>query len=181
MSKYRQRGAYHYDEFSKPTTYRAHVLDLVERVIENVPKALLLPTVIEIGAGEGLILSELQRQGGFVCEGCDVDPEAVSLAAAKGNRVRLGTVDVVFPRREADVVLLCDVLEHVKDPIMVMARASDIGHNGIVVIATPDRNDPHAIHEVTPEAIKSYMKPNNFKRIHQSQRHARHLLIFVRE
>ena len=176
MSKYQQRGAYHYEEFGKPTTYRLHVLDLVDRIMDHVPKELLLPKVAEIGCGEGLILSQLSRQG-FLCEGCDVDLMAVELGKKHGNRVQLGTIDV-FKGREFHVVLLCDVLEHVENPALVMADARALAPFGLVVIAVPDRKDRHAIHEVDPRAVKSYMEPNGFECVHQSQRHARHLMIF---
>ena len=181
MSKYQQRGAYHYDEFKRETSvYRAHVLDLLAKIEPLVPKELLLPKVVEIGAGEGLILHEIQERFGFETKGCDVDPTAVVLATQLGNRVQLGTIDL-FEGHTADVVLLCDVLEHVENPIAVMAAARKIGEFGIVVIAVPDRRDPHAIHVVEPKQIRSYMEPDGWDCIHQSQRHARHLLIFKRD
>ena len=192
MSKYQQRGAYHYDEFRRPQSiYRAHVLDLIAQLERFLPKDLLLPKVIEVGAGEGLILREIQERMGLECLGCDLDPTAVLLAKQLGNKVELGTIDV-FKGETADVVLLCDVLEHVESPIAVMAAAREHVESPIavmaaarelapmVVIAVPDRRDPHAIHVVEPDVVKGYMEPSGYDCVYQSQRHARHLLIFKR-
>lgn len=174
MSKYEQRGAYHYDEFKRGTSiYRAHVLDLIEKIERYVkPRG----DVIEIGAGEGLILDQLGQRG-FVCDGCDTDPTAVLLATQKRNPVLHGSTEL-FRGRTADAVLLCDVLEHVKDPIAMMAFARETAP--VVVIAIPDREDRHAINKIDPPAVKSYMEPSGWTCVHQSQRHARHLMIFKR-
>lgn len=176
MSKYEQRGAYHYDEFRRETSvYRAHVLDLLDKIELHAP-AKPHCDVIEIGAGEGLILDQLGQRG-FVCDGCDIDTAAVILAKQKRNPVEHGSIEL-FQGRKVDLVLLCDVLEHVEDPIAVMAAARELAP--MVVIAVPDRRDPHAIHVVEPDAVRSYMEPNGYDCVHQSQRHARHLLIFKR-
>lgn len=180
MSKYRARGAYHYEEFEQDTPYRRHVLDLVEQVVAHTNKQLLMPKVIEIGAGEGLILSKIADQG-FQCEGCDVDVTAVGLAKIYKNKVQLGDVTVFAQHSDIDVVLLCDVLEHVENPIREMAEARRLAPNGIVVIAIPDREDRHARHEVKPDQVSSYMEPNGWECIHKSQRHARHLMIWRRK
>lgn len=176
MSKYEQRGAYHYEEFRRTTSiYRAHVLDLVAKIEEFVPAR---GDILEVGAGEGLILDQLGQRG-FVCDGCDVDVTAVLLAKQKGNSVELGSIELYIGRaKKTDAVLLCDVLEHVENPIAVMAAAREIAD--VVVIAIPDREDRHAIHDVDPAAVKLYMEPSGYECVHQSQRHARHLLIFKR-
>jgi 2-polyprenyl-3-methyl-5-hydroxy-6-metoxy-1,4-benzoquinol methylase len=175
VSKYEQRGAYHYDEFRRPQSiYRAHVLDLIEKVELHVPPK---GDIIEIGAGEGLILDQLAQRG-FVCDGCDIDTTAVILAKQKRNPVEHGSIEL-FEGRKVDAVLLCDVLEHVESPIAVMAKARELAP--VVVIAVPDRHDRHAIHVVDPDAVRSYMEPSGYHCVHQSQRHARHLLIFKRQ
>lgn len=177
MSKYASRGAYHYDEFNDDTTYRAHVLDLVQKIEDHTDKRLLLPKVIEIGSGEGLILDQLTRKG-FTCEGCDIDSVAVGLAKIYKNRVYQGSIENFKGRTDASVVLLCDVLEHVESPIAVMAAAREfVGKHGIVVIAIPDRKDKHAINAIGPGFIHLHMEPH-LKCVHESRRHARHLMIF---
>jgi 2-polyprenyl-3-methyl-5-hydroxy-6-metoxy-1,4-benzoquinol methylase len=171
VSKYRQRGAYHYAEFAQNTPYKHHVLDLIDQIQKVLPAK---SSLLDVGAGEGLILSRLAALG-YRCKGCDLDPHAITLAEERNNDVRHGTIQD-FMRERFDAVLLCDVLEHVPSPIAVMAQARELAP--LVVIAVPDRHDRHALHEVDPAAVKSYMEPSGYKCVHQSQRHARHLLIF---
>jgi 2-polyprenyl-3-methyl-5-hydroxy-6-metoxy-1,4-benzoquinol methylase len=178
MSKYKQRGAYHYTEFNANTPYRHHVEDLVIQVTGRVSKQLLLPKVIEIGAGEGLILSRFEIHAGYSCKGCDLDMAAVELAHAKKNNVKLGSVEI-FAGEKADVVLLCDVLEHVPHPVAMMASACKLAP--MVVIAIPDRPDAHAIHEPQPGPFIEAMKRNGFDCVYRAQRHARHLMIFEKQ
>jgi 2-polyprenyl-3-methyl-5-hydroxy-6-metoxy-1,4-benzoquinol methylase len=176
MSKYEKRGAYHYAEFADPKSiYRAHVLDLVDRVMEHVNKKLLLPTVVEIGAGEGLILDQFSRQG-LSCRGCDIDATAVRLAKEKGNRVELGSIEL-FTDQRFDVVLLCDVLEHVKHPLAMLAAACTLSR-GLVVVAVPDREDKHAIHAIDLVGVETGLP--GWECLHRAQRHARWFGIFER-
>jgi len=177
MSKYEKRGAYHYAEFADPKSiYRKHVLDLVEKVMEHVNPKLLLPTLAEIGAGEGLILSQFSRQG-LSCSGCDTDPTAVRLAAEKGNRVELGSFEVFGGDERFDVVLLCDVLEHVKHPLAMLAAACKLSR-GLVVVAVPDREDKHAIHAIDLVGVETGLP--GWEWLHRAQRHARWFGIFER-
>lgn len=166
-SKYKLRGAYHYWEFNERTPYRNHVEDLVEQVMKHGPKSL-----VEIGAGEGLILSRFEKRG-LVCVGCDIDPHAVRLAKREGNKVHLGTVDY-FAGQVFDVALLCDVLEHVEDFEGTIEAAQMLAP--LVVVATPDRHDPYAVRQPTVDSIITRFK--GWELLHTSQRHARWLMIF---
>lgn len=171
MSKYAKRGAYHYAEFAdKKSIYRAHVLDLIEKVVEFVP---VNGDIYEVGCGEGLILSRLSLIG-FNCEGCDIDPIAVGFGRAKGNEIREG--EAFVEDREWDAVLLCDVLEHVKDFEATIDTVKAMAP--IMIVAVPDRKDPHAVRQDTVDAVVS--KFMGWELLHASQRHARHLMVFKR-
>ena len=176
-SKYEVRGAYHYAEFKKDTPYRHHVLDLVREVTKIQPLPTLpVPKLLDIGCGEGLVMSEFAKHG-FQCTGLEIDKTAIKLGRAKGNVIldRAGE-DMIFAEKFEvfDVVLLCDVLEHTVDPIRVMNIAKQLGN--IVVVATPDREDKHAEHEVRPDAVMTYFM--GWELLHCRQRHARWLMIF---
>lgn len=170
MSKYKARGAYHYREFELWTTYREHVVDLVEKIEKHLPKELLLPTIADVGCGEGLIMSRLR---GCKVVGCEIDPWAVKLGLAKKNNIRKGSIEV-FAGLKFDAVLICDVLEHCKDPIAMLAAARELAP--MVVLAVPDRPDRHAVRQVSPLDLDTYMP--GWKRVHFSTRHARHLAIY---
>lgn len=175
MSKYQKRGAYHYAEFAdKKSTYHAHVIDLLKVVEKHVkPRG----DILDVGAGEGLIMHKLSELG-FVCRGCDVDQWAVHLAAEKGNDVIYGMIGH-FISQKFDAVLICDVLEHVGDPLNTVGLAKKLAP--VVVIAIPDRHDPYAVNELAPNNVLDYFDDLDWKNVHQDQRHARHVFVFVRD
>lgn len=176
MSKYQQRGAYHYAEFADPKSiYRAHVLDLLMKISDFVPPG---GQILEIGAGEGLILSELEKKG-FDCIGCDTDRKAVDLAEEIDQAVVLPGSIEQWKGKWFDAVLLCDVLEHVQDMPAMVRQAQELAT--IVVIAVPDRPDRHAVHMVDPHRVMVMFDVLDWRLLHDSRRHARYLLIFKRQ
>jgi SAM-dependent methyltransferase len=172
MSKY-QRGCYHYDEFRRDTPYRRHVLDLLQVVQKHVPAD---SDVLDVGAGEGLILHKL-RELGYVCTGIEKDKHALALAADKGNEV--GNIDFLHIDYSVDAVLMLDVLEHVDDPVGFVEHAKNIAR--VIVIAIPDRKDPHAVHEIKHNDVLDFFDDLQWTNVHDETRHARHLLVFKRE
>jgi 2-polyprenyl-3-methyl-5-hydroxy-6-metoxy-1,4-benzoquinol methylase len=169
MSKYVERGAYHYAEFDDSTTpYHKHVMDLVQRINVFVEG----DRIFEVGAGEGLILRQLSRLG-FSCLGCDIDGRAVELAVEKGNDVRLGSIES-FEAGSYDAVLMCDVLEHVEDFDRTIEAAQKMAK--VVVVAVPDRLDRHAVRQHIVDAVST--KFLSWELQHIEQRHARWLMIF---
>lgn len=174
MSKYLQRGAYHYDLFATPgDPYREHVLDLVQQIGKVAPKN---ASILEVGAGEGLILSRLEELG-YDVAGCDTDREACRLANMKGNEVWLGTLHRFADRAEFDVVLFSDSLEHIEDPDEAIAIAQQMAP--VLVIAIPDRNDRHAVRQMVPSDVIKWIG-DGWELVHSDTRCARHLMVFQR-
>lgn len=172
MSKYRHRGAYHYDEFIKETPYRKHVLDVLHRVRELVPHG---GTILDLGAGEGLILSKL-REAGYDAEGCDIDEEAVRLARTIGNPVQLGMIDT-YLGRWFDAVVALDVLEHVSDFVGTIHKMTEVTDR--IIIAVPDRHDPYSEREVSPIDVAKMLGPD-WETLFSVRRHARNVMGFQR-
>jgi hypothetical protein len=73
------------------------------------------------------------------------------------------------------MVLICDVLEHVKDFKGTILAARKLAST--VVIAVPDRPDRHAVRLPTVADVKAEF-PDGWELTHLSTRHARHLMIF---
>lgn len=167
-SKY-TRGCYHYVDFANPNSdYHKHVTDLVRRVKELVPKE---SEIFEVGSGEGLILSELDKAG-FFAYGCDVDKLAVDLACGKGNDVRHGTV---FEEKGSyAAVLMCDVLEHVELFEETIAAAKKLAP--LIFVAVPDRKDPHAVRQNIVDAVVNEFL--GWEMVSVAQRNARWMLTF---
>jgi 2-polyprenyl-3-methyl-5-hydroxy-6-metoxy-1,4-benzoquinol methylase len=96
---------------------------------------------IEIGCAPGVLLSLLQQQG-FVCVG--VEPSESTAAWVREHY----TVDVrtgLFPDVDlppCDLLLAFDVLEHSRDPLRFMMRASELlTPGGVAIVQTPIDRD----------------------------------------
>jgi SAM-dependent methyltransferase len=89
------------------------VCDLVKR---HVPAG---SRVVDYGCGAGTIACRLEELG-FAVTGAEVSRRAARASQGKG----LSVVDLnreALPPRSADCILLCDVLEHLKDPTGLLA------------------------------------------------------------
>ena len=171
-SKYEARGAYHFKEYAdKDSVYRKHVDSLLE---------LLSPmgeTLLDVGAGEGLIAHRLEQQGWKVTA-IDFDPKAVELS----KNVRLGSAyDLSEFSGQFDVVLLADVLEHFEDPSRVMQQIEECAsRKRYLVVATPPptHKDPWAHWQPTAEALESFMVQHKWAQVSTETRYARIVSVF---
>jgi SAM-dependent methyltransferase len=95
--------------------------------------------LLEVGCGSGDLLQAAAVRG-WVAEGLDTAPAAVSAAREKGLQVRLGSLDSAgLASRTYDVVVLMDVLEHTDDPQGMLEHAHRVlVSDGWLLLATPD-------------------------------------------
>ncbi len=95
--------------------------------------------VLDIGCGDGLMLSLLRDRG---CEvaGVDLSEEAVRKCQARGiacQVIDIGTQSIPLEMGSFDTVIMIDVLEHVYDPSVVLKKAADAaGH--MLVLSVPN-------------------------------------------
>lgn len=97
-------------------------------------------TLLDIGAGAGLLVAEARRQG-LEAEG--VEPSRRLVDAARhphGVDLMQGTFPhPALAERRFDVVLLVDVIEHVADPVgLLRACAGALTCGGVLAVVTPD-------------------------------------------
>ena len=77
--------------------------------------------LLEIGCGSGRQLEFLRRLGWQV-EGLDLDPTAVKVASSRGLAIHLGSLkEQNFPDQSFDAVVSSHVIEHVHDPVGLLA------------------------------------------------------------
>ena len=110
------------------------VLDAARRVCPTAHRWL------DIGAGAGLLVSEVRRQG---MQATGVEPSRSLVEAGR----RLHGVELqqgVFPHpalsgQTFDVILLIDVIEHVANPVALLRACRDaLSPAGRIVVVTPD-------------------------------------------
>ena len=96
---------------------------LVNHFLQTLDKAVLsLPpckTLLEVGCGEGYLLNRLNGLRKFEkVLGTDLSDEVVCLAKQKYPHINFLEVDICsmnFKENEFDIVIACEVLEHLKD------------------------------------------------------------------
>ncbi len=178
MSKYQQRGPYHFVEYAdKDSTYAKHVDDLLMQLQLSIGIGDSM-LAIEIGCGEGLILNQIMLRLGWQCEGNDIDPFAAEMARrmCPGAIIhQSGEVDGYEPG--CDVILFCDSLEHIKDWRGHLEWAKRLSE--WIVVAVPDRHDPNGVRDFATNSFDSILSDWGTC-VHRATRHARHLTIWKR-
>jgi SAM-dependent methyltransferase len=92
--------------------------------------------LLDVGCGTGWLAEHFEDYTGV-----DGSPDAVSEAVARGRNVSLADVDQPLPFDDAsfDGVVLKDLLEHVADPVAVVAEVRRVLRpGGIVFASSPD-------------------------------------------
>lgn len=173
MSKYKERGRYHFDEFEKDTPYRHHMLDVVDKVKKHLDKS---DCILDVGCGEGLLVHLLELEG-FDVFGVDADQEAVDL----GDPDSIAHEKFDGQHSGYDAILFMDSLEHVADWRKVLKGSIECGAKKMF-IAVPDRHDKHAITQDMGNKVQDFMGAyHDWSQVHYERRHARDFYIFQRE
>jgi SAM-dependent methyltransferase len=99
------------------------------------------PTLLDIGAGLG-VFPYAMKQAGWTCTALDPDPGAGRhLAEVVGVRTVIGDFFAVDPVELGcfDVITLNKVIEHVEDPVAMLARAAGLlMPGGFIYVEVPD-------------------------------------------
>jgi 2-polyprenyl-3-methyl-5-hydroxy-6-metoxy-1,4-benzoquinol methylase len=177
MSKYQQRGAYHFAEFSDARTdYAKHVDDLLVRLAEFIGDG-YGKSVFEVGCGEGLILNQIALRLGWKCMGSEIDVAAINMARRMCPHAVIEYS--TFPSSViVDVALFADSLEHVKDPLGMIEWAKRAKW---IVTAIPSQHDRHAETQLAgaPDVFDKTLSEWGTME-HRATRHARHLTLWRR-
>jgi 2-polyprenyl-3-methyl-5-hydroxy-6-metoxy-1,4-benzoquinol methylase len=90
--------------------------------------------VLDIGCGDGLLLSLLKEKG-IEAQGVDLSPVAVQRCQTAGLTATVydASQPLPFPDGTFECVVLLDVLEHVYDPGALLRDAARVSRNEVVV------------------------------------------------
>lgn len=97
------------------------------------------PRLLDVGCGNGEYLGRA-RKAGWDVFGCDFDPAAVSAARESGAEVRQGGAESFLDAPGSfDAVTLSHVIEHVHDPVGLLALCRDLlKPGGSIFVDTPN-------------------------------------------
>jgi 2-polyprenyl-3-methyl-5-hydroxy-6-metoxy-1,4-benzoquinol methylase len=116
-----------------------HVLDYCARHWPAQRCASRKPTLLDVGAGLGVFPYRMQ-QAGWDCTALDLDPRQVEhLRQVAGVRAELGDMRSGSDLGRFDLISFNKVLEHVPDPIEILASSSQrLLPDGLVYVELPD-------------------------------------------
>lgn len=101
----------------------------------------LSPKLLDIGAGLG-VFPYAMKEAGWTCTALDPDPLASShLAEVVGVDTIVGDFFTINPAKlgRFDVITLNKVIEHVEDPVAMLAKAADmLSTGGFIYVEVPD-------------------------------------------
>jgi 2-polyprenyl-3-methyl-5-hydroxy-6-metoxy-1,4-benzoquinol methylase len=98
-------------------------------------------TLLDVGCGNGKFIRQM-RSLGWDASGVDPDPAAVAQGLRAGLNVFQGSIIDLPPDPRYDVITLNHVIEHVPDPIFLLAECKRrlIPFTGRIMIMTPNLN-----------------------------------------
>ncbi|MDJ0647630.1 MAG: class I SAM-dependent methyltransferase [Xenococcaceae cyanobacterium MO_188.B19] len=102
-------------------------VSLIKRYLQ--PRA----KILEIGCGEGILLSELAYLG-FIVEGIEPSFNASLRAKNKGLKITNSLFPDYFPEQKFDLVILSHVLEHIQNPSRFLRTVSQLIPNGYLLL-----------------------------------------------
>jgi SAM-dependent methyltransferase len=96
--------------------------------------------ILEVGCFEGRVLDGLRQRGYTNLHGCDVNRKACETAAAKGYPILVGDITQTdWPGRPFDAIILNQLIEHVADPIALLAGLRGrLVEGGRIYLSTPN-------------------------------------------
>ena len=129
-----------YNNYEKRfNTYRDIFEKLFAQRLKMIQKYKKSGKVLDIGCAHGFLLSYL-KQAGYDCYGADVSDYAVQYA--KNNfsiPIQRASIDsMVYPEESFDVIIMLDIIEHLKDPLATLKNIKKfLKKDGIIIMQTP--------------------------------------------
>jgi 2-polyprenyl-3-methyl-5-hydroxy-6-metoxy-1,4-benzoquinol methylase len=132
-------GGNHYPKYTTRNPLARRLVDGFMAALADLAERSGAKQVHEVGCGEGF-LSTMLAQNGLAVRGSDISPSAVALArqrvAALGLPVTFRVADLhdlTRPDDGAELVVCCEVLEHLVDPARALARLARLAQPHLIV------------------------------------------------
>jgi SAM-dependent methyltransferase len=117
------------------------VLDrrMFRAILRKIPGQSL--SVLDVGGGRGWLLDLARASDPRVAstQVVDIDPAAKAAAEGAGHRYFLGPIEEFPAEREYDLILMLNMIEHVRRPDEVLAKARGLlSPHGLLLVKTPN-------------------------------------------
>ncbi len=136
---------------------RSLIFDFLEKYCNKFSK---ISTVLDYGCGTGVLQIELEKKfKNVVTYGVDVSKQAVDYCKQRGtkNVVVFDGMEIPFPNGKFDLITAVDVLEHVKDDIVVLKEFKRVlKPNGIAIILVPAHNNLWSTRDIRLKHFRRY-------------------------
>lgn len=176
FDKYQKYGAYHWKDIDSSSFFKVLNRSLplytrYQKCLRHIPEDACYG--VEIGCGDGALTYLMAGHGIREVLGCDTDSTGINLAMKQvkdlplANSVRFECrlfQDCNIETESVDVVVLADVIEHIKDPISLLQEIKRVGKPGGQLIVTTPRArkgklwDTHHVHEYVEESLRQLLK-----------------------
>jgi 2-polyprenyl-3-methyl-5-hydroxy-6-metoxy-1,4-benzoquinol methylase len=173
--------AYDYDEYYTPEnlTVPDFVNQRLDQIVANFAPYRSKNRLLDIGCGAGTMLQAATRAQ-WAAEGLDVSPPAVEHLRERGFNVRCGYLEEMsYPAEHFDVVVACDVLEHVPEVTKLTDEIARILRPGGLFYATTPNggggsafllgvkwsvvSPPEHVHLFTPGGMKQFLRARGLR------------------
>jgi 2-polyprenyl-3-methyl-5-hydroxy-6-metoxy-1,4-benzoquinol methylase len=129
--------------------------EILLREVRQILKGRSGARILDIGCGAGLFFDALEPYGHV--EGIESDPVAVEQSGRWRERIHWGEMDTFVSNGPFDLVLLLDVLEHVKHPDALLRRAAGLlAPQGQLLVTVPAFDALWTSHDELNGHVKRY-------------------------
>jgi len=119
--------------------------------------------ILDVGCGAGVFLQHLEKKGCKHLEG--LDPSLHLKSKTEGSI----KIHKDFPKKKYDIILLLDVLEHIKDDeAMLKQIASHLKPNGLFFLSVPAYQFLWSRHDVMNKHFRRYNKSQVMAKLKKS-------------
>ncbi|MCO6430843.1 MAG: class I SAM-dependent methyltransferase [Deltaproteobacteria bacterium] len=122
----------YFDKYSSRNWFHRILISGFLKVLEEMVETSKARTIFECGCGEGYLSLHLLKRG-YKVEGCDLDQTVVGIANSRAESEGFGTpfhaksiYDLEPLSPAPDLVMACEVLEHLEDPAAAVERIRQI-------------------------------------------------------
>ena len=168
-----------YSEYSQ-SKFDYDRYDFFNAVYKKYISKLKKASVLDLGCGLGHFLDILKGKGWDI-EGIDMSKSSVKIAKKKlGNKIHLKSIESFKTSKKYDLILMIDIIEHVRNPDHIMQKVKDLlKKDGLLIMNTPNTSAILAkisgktwfqykrehLYYFNSSNIKQFLSKNGFKTI----------------